>query len=86
MANSQNQRQTLKQIAADAARLTKRRLEDDEFEPNYPNGYMIDMAGEEEKVEELTPLQKARAAKAAKKAEAARAETQEDQTNEEEGN
>jgi hypothetical protein len=77
MARTSEQRQTLKQIGADAARLTMRRLEDDDFEPNYPNGYMADTAEVEEEVE-LTPLQKARAAKAAKaeqaKADAAKAD------------
>lgn len=37
-------KQTLKQVQADAQRLTARRLEDDEFVPHYPNGYNADVA------------------------------------------
>jgi hypothetical protein len=82
MANSQEHRQTLKQIREDAARLTKRRLEDDEFVPNYPNGYMNDTA-EVEVDDEQTSLQKARTAKVAKKAEAkTKVQFEPDQTNE----
>jgi len=75
-------KQTLKQIQADAERLTQRRLEDDGFESHYPNGYMTDSAPTEE-VEDLSPLEKARAAKA-KKAEAAKAQLNHEKTNESE--
>lgn len=76
MATSEK-KQTLKQVQADAARLTERRLEDDGFEPHYPNGYMTDMAEREatEPNEELHPATKLGSSPAVKK----------EQTNEKEG-
>lgn len=77
-------KQSLKQVQADAERITRRRLfePDDDgnvFEPNYPNGYLTDAAEVEESEEasEQTPIEKARAAKAAKAAKAGSSESNE---------
>lgn len=58
-----NKRSVLEEVKADAARLTRKRLEEDGFVSNYPNGYSN---GDLEEAEVVDPMAKAREAKAAK--------------------